>query len=356
MSRIKVESEQTSEYFNFINSINSEQTKKQYAYCLNDFLAHCNVDLHCFLILTIQEKEKLIIEYLVQKKVSASYKNAILATIKHACDMNDVILNWKKIKKFSTSQRTGNEIAGRDRGYYLEEIQKILQHSEQRIKTAFLILASTGIRIGALAPLKIRDLEKIDDSYKITVYSGYKEQYITFCTHECAKEIDSYLQFRTRRGEHITGDSHLLVKKFRQGFKTEGFKEGYSLRAVLQDNIENTGLRNKGSKFKRKETQLLHAFRKFFTKQLVDSNVKAEIREMLLGHKIGLTSIYYKPTEQEMLNEYYKAVPLLTISDEERLRFKLEEHVRIEKTRMDAMREDMDKFKAELAALKRKRK
>ena len=45
---------------------------------------------------------------------------------------------------------------------------------------------------------------------------------------------------------------------------------------------------------------------------------------MLLGHKIGLASAYYKPTEDEMLNEYLKAVPLLTISNEERLKFKLD--------------------------------
>ena len=70
-----------------------------------------------------------------------------------------------------------------------------------------------------------------------------------------------------------------------------------------------------------------HGFRKFFTTQLVNSNVNPEIREMLLGHKIGLASAYYRPTEKDMLNEYMKAVPLLTISNEERLKFKLDEHV-----------------------------
>ena len=35
------------------------------------------------------------------------------------------------------SQKTGNEISGRDRGYTHEEIQQILQFSDQRVKTAF---------------------------------------------------------------------------------------------------------------------------------------------------------------------------------------------------------------------------
>ncbi|HSA72721.1 MAG TPA: hypothetical protein VLD84_02100 [Nitrososphaeraceae archaeon] len=82
-------------------------------------------------------------------------------------------------------------------------MQKILEFSDQRSKTAFLILASTGIRIGALRTLRVGDLEKIDSIYKVRVYSGDKEEYITFCTPECAREIDTYLDFRARHHEKI---------------------------------------------------------------------------------------------------------------------------------------------------------
>ena len=112
----------------------------------------------------------IIINYLVTKKVSKGLKHVIFHTLKHACEVNDVLLNWKKIKKFVHPTKTGNEIAGRDRGYELEEIRQILDFSDQRAKTIFLILASTGIRIGALGSLKIGDLEKVDDLYKVRVY------------------------------------------------------------------------------------------------------------------------------------------------------------------------------------------
>ena len=69
---------------------------------------------------------------------------------------------------------------------------------------------------------------------------------------------------------------------------------------------------------------------------------------MLLGHKIGLASAYYKPTEQDMLNEYLKAVPLLTISNEERLKFKLEQKIQIEKTQFETLKADFDKLKREV--------
>jgi hypothetical protein len=79
-----------------------------------------------------------------------------------------------------------------------------------------------------------------------------------------------------------------------------------------------------------------HGFRKFFTTQLVNSKVNPEIREMLLGHKIGLASCYYRPTEEEMYQEYMKAVNSLTINEENRLKMKIEK-LEVEKSRIDIL-------------------
>lgn len=72
----------------------------------------------------------LIIKYFDDNKISNQYKNLMNATLKHACEINDVVLNWKKIKKFINSEKTGKETNGRDRAYTHEEIQNILEFSE----------------------------------------------------------------------------------------------------------------------------------------------------------------------------------------------------------------------------------
>jgi hypothetical protein len=36
--------------------------------------------------------------------------------------------------------------------------------------------------------------------------------------------------------------------------------------------------------------------------------------ELTMGHNIGVSASYYKPTEKEVLEDYLKAVPLLSIS------------------------------------------
>jgi hypothetical protein len=52
--------------------------------------------------------------------------------------------------------------------------------------------------------------------------------------------------------------------------------------------------------------------------------VNPEAREMLLGHSIGLSDSYYRPDANEILQEYLKAVDLLTINEENRLRRQIE--------------------------------
>lgn len=81
---------------NFRDSINSVKTLQLYQYCLKQFLLNCNLDLESLLKLEPQQLTNLIIKYVSGLKLSFQYKNQILCSIKHACEMNDVLLNWAK--------------------------------------------------------------------------------------------------------------------------------------------------------------------------------------------------------------------------------------------------------------------
>ena len=57
-------------------------------------------------------------------------------------------------------------------------------------ESVILLLVSTGVRVGAIPDLRLRNLDRIDSNesnypgeiYKIKVYEGFKDEYVTFTT------------------------------------------------------------------------------------------------------------------------------------------------------------------------------
>ena len=56
-----------------------------------------------------------------------------------------------------------------------------------------------------------------------------------------------------------------------------------------------------------------HGFRKYY-KSHAEQVMKPINVEITMGHNIGISASYYKPTEREVLEDYLKAAPLLTIN------------------------------------------
>jgi site-specific recombinase XerD len=119
-------------YFNFINSLKSSVTKEFYETNIKYYLKFCNFTKLSEL-LTIQDKQKQIIKYIMslrERGLSTSSISTMLASIFHFYQMNDVILNRKKINMFIGEPT----LKTKDRAYNHQEIQKILNISDLRMK------------------------------------------------------------------------------------------------------------------------------------------------------------------------------------------------------------------------------
>lgn len=80
----------------------------------------------------------------------------LLTTTLHFFEINDVVLNKKKINRFK-----GENIAKFEYySYTTEELSKLLSNSNERGKAVVLLMASTGMRVGALPHLKLKHLKK----------------------------------------------------------------------------------------------------------------------------------------------------------------------------------------------------
>jgi len=343
-------------YFNFIESLQTESTKRGYAYGLKHFLNHNNLkEPEQILSISLDSLEDMIKKYLVfltQVHKSSAMARINLAAIKHFCRMNKIKLDWDLIFAFKTRAR----VKGKDEAYTHDQINQLLSVSDLRLKAIVLIYASTGIRSAALPPMKLKDIAKISEQgiYKFNIYDDElgDGEYFTFCSPECSQAIDQYLDYRERFGEKLTPQSPLI----REDFTTTGFSKqkprhvsNVTIALILINRLCKLGLRDVdhvNGQRTRKKVKIIHGFRKFFETQLLESDVNYVVTKMLMGHDLKLEGNYFRPKMDYIIKEYYKAVDNLTIDPANKLRKKVE--------KLEVEKSQYDRLAAQLAALEQK--
>jgi integrase len=58
---------------------------------------------------------------------------------------------------------------------------------------------------------------------------------------------------------------------------------------------------------KRRHEFSVHGFRKYFKTKAEQSGMKPINVEILMGHSVGISDSYYRPTEAEIVQDYLKA-------------------------------------------------
>ncbi|MFI5406567.1 MAG: hypothetical protein ACHQ1D_08650 [Nitrososphaerales archaeon] len=287
----------------------------------------------------------------------------LVKAIKLFCEMSDVQIPWKKITRGLPRIRE----AANDRAPTVEETRKLIEYPDRRIKTIILVMASSGIRIGAWDYLKWKHVTPIKNeagqiiAAKIIVYAGDVEEYYSFITPEAFDCLGEWMDFRASYGERVTEDSWLMRDLWQITNADHGKKNGLAeypkklkssgIKSIIERALWEQGLRKPLPPGQRRhEWKGAHGFRKFY-KTHAEQVMKPINVEITMGHNIGLSSSYYKPTQKEVLDDYLKAVEFLTVNNLNRLQEKIvsleEKHdditlMKLERQReMKMMREEM---------------
>jgi integrase len=201
------------------------------------------------------------LERVQRKEISETTIPNYYKAAKLFCEMNDLLLNWKKISRMLPKRRN----ATNDRTPTIEELQKLIEYPDRRIKPIVYTMVSPGIRIGAWDYLKWKHVIPISNgkgeitAAKLRIYVGDREEYYAFVTPEAYDSLRQWMEFRAEYGEIISDESWVMRDLWQTTNVDYGFKNG-------------------------------------------------------LATSLGISSSYYKPTEHEILHDYLKAVDLLTIN------------------------------------------
>jgi integrase len=343
------------------SAIPSPFTRTVYRCTFNAFLRYLDMEGKQSDLLQQDRKtvESQIIGYIhylsEQKHYGSDSIRPPVAAIFHFYEMNDIIINKRKITRFipqdDSNTNSENIAIQKDRAYTHDEISQILQSTDPRGKVIVMLMASSGMRMGAISGLLIGHLTPIPEYklYRIIVYASSKRsRYYTFCTPECASYIDAYLNFRQRFGDPLKPTSPLI----REQFDIEDPFAGIHANAVKHRSIEyivNTIIKRSG--IKTKEVARSHGLRKFCITQMIKAKVDFSAREYMVGHKVsrGLDVNYDRTTEEDRLQEYLKAADLLTINPENRLRLKIEQMQSEHSAEWNQLKAQMNELKDLLA-------
>jgi hypothetical protein len=331
---------------NFLYALKAPETKRQYPRRFKVFLDFLQLDgmfeeqTREFLIRARQngrwvqdnfmrfiqfQKERAKREEISESTISNYYK-----ATKLFCEMNDLDIGWKKIARgLPVGRRAAN-----DRAPTLEEIQKLVEYPDRRLKPIIYTMVSSGIRIGAwdymlwkhVTPIQNEQGEVI--AAKLLVYPGDQEEYYTFVTPEAYIALKEWMDFRASYGEKISGESWLMRDLWQTSNMKYGAKFGLAtspkrlkssaIKRLIERALWEQGIRHILSPGRnRHEWKAAHGYRKYY-KSHAEQVMRPINVETTMGHDIGVSKAYWKPVVREVMQDYLKAIDLLTINGDKR--------------------------------------
>jgi len=299
----------------------------------------------------LTEKERV-----ERKDITGGTLRNSVKTLKTFCEVTDVLIPWKKISRGLPRVKRYAD----DRAPSIEEIRKIIEYPDRRIKPIVYTMVSSGIRVGAWDYLKwgnIVPINKNDNlvAAKMIVYAGEPDEYFTFITPEAYFALEFWMRFRKKSGESINSESWLMRNLWnslrpeensisRKSAKSPEKLNSIGVKRMIERALWTQGLRTKLTNGKKRhEFQTDHGFRKWFKTQSEISGMKPINVEILMGHSVGLSDSYYRATESELLEDYLKAFDFLTINEENRLRKKVKT-LEIETSKIDQLESSIRKL------------
>jgi len=341
----------------FRAAIKSPYTRDPYERRLINFLKFVNLLPDEFVSLAKQDPstvEKKVISFIsIQKRrvenseITGATVSNFLKAIRLLLEMNDVYLNWKKIRRILPRARR----YALDRIPTIDEIREIVHAADLRGKALTLLFVTSGVREGAIEYFQVQDYSVIETEGKIVagrliVYRGEPEMHIVFITPEAVHALNKYIQFRKDHHEDIKLSSPLFRDKFDPIRGQYGHGKADSLDKVIPMTppavrqyynrlLFSIGIRNEK---KRRHDFSVHGFRKWFKTKCEIGGMKPINVETLLNHSTGISDSYYRPTESELLEEYLAIVDHLDISTEGKLRMELQ-NLRKRESEIQAMKE-----------------
>ncbi|PVX23891.1 MAG: hypothetical protein CW691_09410 [Candidatus Bathyarchaeum sp.] len=238
-----------------------------------------------------------------------------ISNIKTFLIENDVELPQKFWKQLSRMIK-GSKTVTLDKNPTNKELKQILLHVPLQGKALFLMLESSGTRIGELLKSNIEDLYLDEKPARIQIRGELTKtgnSRHVFFSREAKEALVEWLKVRDDYLEAAAKKSHIYNKKPED---SRIFPFDPSTAYSLWRNALNKAKLNGKDKNTGRERIHPHALRNFFRTRLTHAGLQLNVIETLMGHERYLTNVYKKYSLDDLRKFYLKAESALFIFTE----------------------------------------
>ena len=172
------------------------------------------------------------------------------------------------------------------------DVRKFLSAiKEIRNRALILVLLRTGMRIGEVLRLSMRDLDIREK--KIHIYEGEKNCLgrVVYLSDDALMTLKLWLSKRDKTKEYLF-------------YGLRGKLCYTSARNIFTHYLRETGLQHKG--------YTMHSLRHTFASELLNAGMRLECLQLLLGHRdIEMTRRYARLTDKSREEEYFRAMVII---------------------------------------------
>jgi integrase len=192
------------------------------------------------------------------------------------------------------------------------ELRRLLMHMPIHGKTLFLMLATSGMRIGEALQLTLDDVDLNTDPVKISIRGEYTKTgnpRITYISNETKETLEEWLKNREKyisfaskksvRYQKSTNDPHLFPFQNNTAYM------------IWRNALRDAKLSKKDNSTNRQKIHP-HVLRKFFRTKM-GSMIPVDVTEALMGHEGYLTEVYRKYSVEKLAEFYSQGESAISI-------------------------------------------
>jgi integrase len=305
-----------------------------------------------------EEDVKTYFIQLQKAKTPPKSVNICLTSVKMFLMENGVelpMIFWRRLK----GRRKGSRALMLDKVPSNAELRRILSHMDIKGKSLFLVLASSGMRIGECLKLTVEDVDLTSDPARINIRGEYTKTgnpRVAFISSEAKEFLEEWLKIREN-------EISIAVKRStRYGKKAEDKRiwpfEANTAYYIWRSSIKKAQFDKRFQYNNSLERFMVHphVLRKFFRTKM-GQVIPVDVTEALMGHEGYLTEVYRRYSLEDLAKFYKQGEhTLLVFAESEnvsRLRAEIEERNKQLQALVNGLTAENMELKAKINALER---